>query len=90
MKAIGFKVLVKILDQEKLVQKINGLVIETDDCNYEVGEVVSHGDRCVVEYPDIKDGDKVYFQKGAGVLIREENEKFKVINISDILVICQK
>lgn len=91
MKAIGFKVLVKVLDDEsRPVERINGLVIDTGEYKYDVGEIISHGEKCTLEYPGITDGDKIYFQKGAGIMVKEGDQKFRVINISDILVVCQK
>lgn len=88
MKAIGSKIIVKTEDNNEVVKQKNGLFMQSNDiATHDTAVVVSVGEEIK---SDLKENDVVLIYKGAGHEIRVEEETFKVISISDILVKWEK
>jgi co-chaperonin GroES (HSP10) len=84
MKAVNQSILVQDLKGESCVQKIGDIVIPENSNEYTIGKVISVGEK--VE-SDIKPGDTVYFYNNAGKTFTHELEEYRLINISEIIVV---
>lgn len=85
MKAIGKNL---IITSEKLKAKKTkgGLLLgekDREDVRYIVATVFEAGD----EVPNIKKGDKIYYDKHAGHSIDFEDAVYKIIKIQDVVVV---
>lgn len=81
MKVIEFKILLKV--KKGLTQKIGGLEIPIEANEYEIGEVLSVGEKV----SGIKEGDTVYFYTGSGKNITHEGESYRIINSNEVIVV---
>lgn len=83
MKAIGSKIIVKTNSSGETVKEKSGLYLNTNDVStHETAVVISVGEEIKA---DLKNGDTVLIYKGAGHEIKVDEEKLRVISISDIL-----
>lgn len=88
MKAIGSKIIVKTTDNNEVVQEKSGLFMQSNDiATHDTAIVVSVGEEIK---SDLKEGDTVLIYKGCGHEIRVEEEKLKVISVSEILAVYGK
>ena len=88
MKAIGSKIIVKTTENNDVVQQKSGLFMQSNEiATHDTAIVVSVGEEIKA---DLKEGDTVLIYKGCGHEIRVEEEKLKVISISDILAKWEK
>ena len=83
MKVIKSNVLCKEIKSDSPVTKINGFVIPEDQREYTKAEVISFGD----EVSGLSVGDIIYIYPKAGKEIEIEGEKYRVINISEVILI---
>ena len=83
MKVIEFKILLKV--KKGMTQKIGGLEIPVEANEYEIGDVLSVGEKV----SGIKPGDTVYFYTGAGKSITHEGENYRVINSNEVIVVLE-
>ena len=81
MKVIDSKILLKVRKGE--TQKMGGLEIPIDAKEYEIGEVLSVGEKV----DGIKEGDIIYFYSGAGKYFTHEGEQYRVIVNSEVIVV---
>lgn len=85
MKAIGSKVIVKTNEVENTIKEKNGLYLQSNDVStHETAVVVSVGEEVK---SDLKAGDTVLIYKGAGHEVRVDEEKLRVISVSEILAV---
>lgn len=76
----GERVAIQVLPIEEVTE--SGLVLAVDKSKSNRGEIVALGD----EAPEcISIGDKVLFNKGAGLSYSDGSEDYRVINVKDIL-----
>lgn len=87
MKVIQSKILCKVEENSSPTTKIGVLSIPNND--YEIAKVISIGDEVnSKDNPDrIKEGDTIYIYSGAGKVINVDGEKYRVININEIILI---
>ena len=77
---LGERVAIQVLPIEEVTE--SGLVLAVDKSKSNRGEVVALGE----DAPScISVGDKVLFNKGAGLSYTDGSEDYKVIGIKDIL-----
>lgn len=81
MKVIDSKILLKV--KKGATQKMGNLEIPVDAKEYEIGEVLSVGEK--VE--GVKEGDTIYFYSGAGKYFTSDGESFRVIVSSEVIVV---
>lgn len=82
--AVGNAITVKVVNSDnELKEKYGNLIIPEDSKEYLVCDVISVGSKV----PDVKAGDKAYIQKGSGFDFTHEDEKYKMIGITDIISI---
>ena len=81
MKVIDSKILLKV--KKGMTQKIGSLEIPVDAKEYEIGEVLSVGEKV----DGIKEGDTIYFYSGAGKNFTHEGESYRVIVNSEVIVV---
>lgn len=84
MKAIDSKILVKEVKGEELQERIGNLVVPVGSSTDKMlCEVLSVGEKI----DSLKPGDRVLAYSGAGHEFKQEGETYRVIAISDILVV---
>lgn len=86
IKPIGERVLLKQIKKEEKTKSgilLSAKSLHNDEQNQ--GEVIAlgKGEKLV----DISVGDKVVFNKNSGVEIEDNDEKFLIVNVEDILAI---
>ena len=86
IKPIGERVLLKQIKKEEKTK--SGILLSAKSLNNDEqnqGEVIAlgKGEKLV----DISVGDKVVFNKNSGVEIEDNDEKFLIVNVEDILAI---
>lgn len=87
IKPIGKRVLVKLVKEEK---KTSGGIILPGAIDKEqpnIGNVIAVGtDK---ELAEIKVGQKVIYSKNAGTEIKDNDEKYLILNIEDVLAVIE-
>lgn len=84
MKAIDSKILVKEVEQEELQEKIGDLVVPVGASKDRMTfDVISVGEKI----DSVKPGDKVVTYYNPGHEFKEGGETYRVISITDILVV---
>ena len=83
MKVIKSNALCKEIKSNPPVTKVNGFVIPEDQKEYLEVEIINFGDEVTV----LSIGDKAYIYPGAGKEVEINGEKYRVINISEIIVV---
>lgn len=86
MKAIDCKILVKEekLQDEVMKEKLGGFQIPVGNNKFGVFRVVSVGDQIKA---DIHDGDLIYTYPNPGHEVSHEGIEYRVISITDVLVV---
>lgn len=83
MKAVDTRILVKEVVEDAPVEKIGNIVIPDSDTGAKKYKVLSVGEK--VE--SVKQGDEVYTYPNAGHEFKSEGQTYRVISITDILVV---
>lgn len=87
IRPIGERILVKLVELEK--KTASGIILssksETNDEN--IGEVIALGEG--EKLAGISIGNKIIFDKYAGNMVRDGEEKYLIINVEDILAIVE-
>ena len=81
MKVINSSILIKV--ERGATMKIGGLEVPAEAREYEIGKVLSVGDKVT----GVKEGDTIYFYSGSGKKFTNEGEEFRVINSSEVIVV---
>lgn len=84
MKAVNTSILVQDQKGESCVQKIGEFVIPENNSDYTIGKVISVGEKVEA---DIKPGDTIYFYNNAGKVFTHELNEYRLINISEVIVV---
>lgn len=84
MKAIDSKILVKEVKQEELQEKIGDLIVPVGSTKDKMlFEVISVGEKV----DSLKEGDRVLTYYDPGHKFKQDGNEYRVISISDILVV---
>lgn len=83
MKVIKSNVLCKEIKSDSPVTKVGGFVIPEDQKEYMKAEVICVGE----EVSGLSAGDNIYVYPKAGKEIEINGEKYRVINISEVIVV---
>lgn len=83
MKVIKSNVLCKEIKSESPVTKINGFLVPENQKDYTEAEVVNFGE----EVEGLSVGDRVYIYPNAGKEVEVNGETYRVINISEVIVV---
>lgn len=83
MKVIKSNVLCKEIKSDSPMTKVNGFVIPDSQKDYLEAEVICYGD----EVTGLSVGDRIYVYPGAGKKLEIDGEDYRVINISEVIVI---
>ena len=95
MRAVGHRIIVKLLDMEETIGNEVKFVVAKDDATrrreelgQQIGIIVSMGpsafDGMAIKDAGIKEGDKVIFKRYDGVHIETVDEDYRFINDDDI------
>jgi co-chaperonin GroES (HSP10) len=89
MKAVDCKILVKEekLQDEVMKEKLGGFQMTVGDGKFSTFRVISVGDQI---HADLHDGDLIYTYPNAGHEITHEGEQYRVIAISEVLVVINR
>lgn len=82
MKAVESRVLVEVLKGGP-TEKIGSFELPSDPNGIEKGKVISVGSKVV----DVNEGDEVYMYQGAGKEFIQDGKKYRVITLSEIIVV---
>ena len=97
LKAVGYRMLIKLDAVEEVLK--SGLVIASDkerkrqEVGMEKGTVIDIGPNAYEELegdPWVKVGDRIMFQRYAGVIVEDGKTKFRAINDTDVYAIIVK
>lgn len=83
MKVIKSNVLCKEIKSDSPVTKVGGFVIPEDQKEYMKAKVICVGE----EVSGLSAGDNIYVYPKAGKEIEIDGEKYRVINISEVIVV---
>jgi co-chaperonin GroES (HSP10) len=82
MKVIDSKILIKV-KKEGATEKFGGFEVPIGAGEFEVGEVISVGEKVTGVSP----GDTIYFYMGSGKEFTHESIKYRVITIPEVIVV---
>ena len=85
MKAIGKYIVISEI-KEDIKKTVGGLLLaenHREDIRYRTATVVSIG----THVEGVKNGDKIYYDRGAGHNIEIDNNIFKVIQEQDVIIV---
>ncbi|MCJ8342549.1 MAG: co-chaperone GroES [Cetobacterium sp.] len=87
IRPIGERVLIKIAEMEK--KTVSGIILAGNDIkeNSNIGEIIAMGS--IENSYAIKIGDKILYKKNVGTEIEENNIKYLVLEIEDILAVIE-
>lgn len=83
MKAVGKYIVVKKINEEVKVGRFALAEKESSEARHLKGEVVSAG----TEVIGVKDGDKVYFERGLAFTLNIEGEEHTIIQERSVVIV---
>lgn len=83
MKAVDLRILVQEVKEDSVEERIGNIVIPESDSGAKKYKVLSVGEKI----ESVKEGDVVYTYPNAGHEFKSEGDTYRVISITDILVV---